>query len=334
MSTHIPPSDSRLSWPGAVSIQHADGWSAPWRIDHRHAILFPPEILRERVQMPSGVRLSFRSDTLFIAGKLADVASPDTSQIDLVCDNGFMASQPLAGHDSFRFDHLPPGDKQIELWLPQFGEFRLKELELSDGAILSPVADNRPKWVNYGSSISQCRTAESPSQTWPAIVARTLGLNLTNLGVGGQCHLDVMMARTIRDLPADLITLNLGINVQGGASMNERTFRPAIIGFVMTIRDGHPDIPIIVRSPIISPLREDTPNAAGFSLRQIREEVALAVDALQTHGDRNLYYVDGLEVFGEDLAHLLPDDLHPNAEGYKVMGRNYAKIISRFWIRS
>ena len=44
--------------------------------------------------------------------------------------------------------------------------------------------DARPKWVTYGSSITHCRTAESPSQTWPGVAARQSGLNLTCLGYG------------------------------------------------------------------------------------------------------------------------------------------------------
>ena len=93
--------------------------------------------------------------------------------------------------------------------------------------------------------------------------------------------------------------------------MNIRTFRPAVIGFVHIVREKHPDTPLVVISPIFSPPRETTPNAAESTLTQMRVEVAEAVDAMQDRGDTNLHYVDGLDLFGPDLAHLLPDDLHP-----------------------
>ena len=32
-------------------------------------------------------------------------------------------------------------------------------------------------------------------------------------------------------------------------------------------------------------------------------------------------YRDGLELFGEADEHLLPDLLHPNGEGYELMGK-------------
>jgi hypothetical protein len=44
----------------------------------------------------------------------------------------------------------------------------------------------------------------------------------------------------IRDAPADLITLKVGINLVNADSMRERTFRPAVHAFLDTIREGIP----------------------------------------------------------------------------------------------
>jgi hypothetical protein len=293
----------------------------PWRIPYEERSLFYPGRLLERAEMPAGVRLSFRSDTESISGEI--VTDSEAVSIDLCCDGETLASIGLAGKDQFVFDELPSGEKLIELWLPQFGGFRLRSLRIDEGSELIPFVDDRPRWITYGSSITQCRAADSPTQTWPAIVARGMGLDLTCLGFGGECHLDIMIARTIRDMPADLISMCVGINIQGGSTMSQRTFRPGIIGFVKTIRDKHIGTPIIVMSPIYSPPRETTRNNAGLSLVMMRKEVSAAVEALRERGDQNIHYFDGLDVFGEEHAHLLPDDLHPNAEGYKVMGANF-----------
>ena len=223
---------------------------------------------------------------------------------------------------------MSDGEKLIELWLPQFGQFQLRSLEIDDGATLETFTDTRPRWITYGSSITQCRAAASPTQTWPAVVARTHGLNLTCLGYGGQCHLDAMVARMIRDLPADYISMCLGINIQGASSLGPRTFRPAIIGAVQIVREKHPDIPIVLMSPICCPPREANPNTVGFHLKGMREEVQAAAEALQAHGDTQIHYVDGLSVFGADFVHLLPDDLHPDAEGYRVMGKNFVNVVA------
>jgi hypothetical protein len=321
----VRPDDARPKWPGAVSLQREAAWVMPWRVPFEERGLYPAPLL-ERAAMPAGVRLAFRSNTTIVAGAVEPQA--EGAPIDLCINGELIGSQPLSGQEGFRFEGLPPGDKLIELWLPQFGAFRLRWLELSDGATMGEAMDDRPRWITYGSSITQCRAAASPTQTWPAIVARERGLNLTCLGYGGQCHLDPMIARLMRDLPAAFLSMCVGINIYGAASLGPRTFGPGIIAFVQIVRERHPDTPFAIMSPIYSPPRETKPNAVGFTLQAMREEVASAVEVLRAHGDRNVHYVDGLRVFGPDLAHLLPDELHPNAEGYRRMARNFLREVA------
>ncbi len=322
----IKPDHANLNWQGAISLQKATDWVMPWRTPHPEHLLFPEPLL-ERSAMPAGVRISFKSDTTRIAGSI--VPQHESGTLDLCCDSEFIAGYELAGKERFVFENLPAKPKLIELWLPQYGIFQLRSLEIDDGATLEAFTDSRPKWITYGSSITQCRAAASPTQTWPAIVAREHGLNLTCLGYGGQCHLDAMVSRMIRDSSADYFSMCLGINIQGASSLGPRAFRPAIIGAVQILREKHPDTPLVLMSPIYSEPREETPNAVGFHLKKMREEVQEAAEALQTYGDRNLHYVDGLDVFGTDYAHLLPDDLHPDAEGYRTMGRNFLEQVAR-----
>src|SRR4051812_46993469 len=124
----LRPDDPRLAWPGAVSLHRTDAWVQPWRIPHDQRALFPPDALLERAAMPAGVRLAFRSDATAVAGDVEPY--PESSPIDLCCDGVVVGSAGLTAPDgqvaSFRFDGLPPGVKTIELWLLQFGEFRLR----------------------------------------------------------------------------------------------------------------------------------------------------------------------------------------------------------------
>lgn len=327
----ISTDDPRLTWPGAISVQHTPEWSMPWRIPHEDRALFPPAELQARTVMPAGVRIAFRSTTQTIVGHI--VTDPELASLDLCCDGTYIGTIPLAGQSEFRFENLPVGDTLIELWLPQFGEFRLHNLAIDDGATLTAFSDERPRWITYGSSITQCRTAASPTETWPAIVARNANLNVTCLGFGGQCHLDTMIAQTICDQSVDFLSICVGINIYGAASLSPRTFRPAIIGFVQTVRSAHPEIPFVVISPIYSPPRETTHNAVGFTLQAMRDEVAAAVETLQAAGDFYLHYVNGLEVLDADHAHLLPDELHPDAEGYRLMGKNFTEKVANVFFR-
>lgn len=321
----IRADDDVLTWAGAVSVEHRPGWSRAWRLPHDRIGLFPGGALRARAAMPAGVRLVLGTDTRVLAG-LAAVQGVEVP-LDAVVDGAIVASAPVGPDGRFVLD-LPPGDKRLEVWLPQFGTFRLVSLAVEDGARVWAAGDPaRPRLVAYGSSLTQCRQAASPARTWPALVARELGLDLTCLGFAGEAHLDPMVARVIRDLPADVVVACLGVNVYGAGSFSERSLLPALLGFLSTVRDGHPGVPVLVVSPLASPPREDRLGRAGLTLAQVRDQVADAVALLAAHGDPDLHLLDGRTVLGPEHAPLLGDGLHPGPEGYEHMASVIAPAV-------
>lgn len=322
----LPPNKLRFAWQGIISLQYTDEWVMPWRIPFEDRGLFPPEKLQERAATPAGVRISFYSNTRNIIGEV--VPCTGSALLDLFCDGRFHESLEINGQNNFVFQTLPKGEKLIELWLPQSTKFRLKFLNIDKSASFVSYADPRPKWITYGSSITHCGGAERPSNTWPAIVAREHGLNLTCLGYGGSCHLEPMVARMIRDLPADFISLKIGINIQARSVLNLNAFGSAIIEFIKIIREKHKNTPLAVISPIYSPPREQLSNVVGVSLEGMREEIARAVNIIKNRGDMNIYYINGLNLFGSNYVHFLPDDVHPDAEGYKVIAKKFLSQVA------
>jgi len=312
---------------GFISLQRDGDQLQPWRLPVDQLPLYPPAALAEKAAAPSGVRLRFVTDSRTVT--LAVEPATDPRPFDLVVDEGepiTATAEPVDGE--VRFEDLPPGTKRIELWLGHRLPVRLRALGLDEAATVEPVEDGRPRWVHYGSSISHGGSAGTPTRTWPATVARLRRLHLTNLGFGGNCHLEPMLARLIRDLPADAITLKVGINIQGACSLSERTFVPALIGFVRTIRERHPRTPIGVISPIYSPPRETQENPVGLSLVKMREQLADAVARLRGCGDEHVHYFDGLAMFGPgDAPGHLPDDLHPNDAGYAILAGHVAERV-------
>jgi len=320
----ISHDDARLSWHGQVSLEHTKLYTRPWRIPFAEKVLFH-ELLQVAAATQAGVRLCFQSDTRGISGKILPLEK--ARNIDLYIDGNFFATADVTDKSTFAFADLPSGAKRSELWLPQRSDFALEFLEIDDNSTLEPLEDNRPKWVTYGSSITHCGEAASPSFTWPGVVARARNVNLTCLGYGGQCHLDIQIARMMRDLPADYLSICAGINIYSG-SLNVRTFGPSIIGFVQLLREKHPQTPLALISPIYSFDRETTKNPVGWTLQDYRNAVAEAAQTLQDNGDKNIVYINGLDLFNADLGHLMPDDLHPNAEGYKALGENFLKYAA------
>lgn len=314
-----------LFFQGAVSYEQTPAGIKPWRVPFTEASLFAPPLV-EQAEMPAGVRVALRSSTQQI--ELSVVPFDDVRLIDCVVDDELVETATIpAGATSVRFSNLVPGKKKIELYLSQKAPVEVTGLAIDSGATRALLNENLPRWITYGSSITQAKAAASPAETWPAIVARRNGLNLTCLGYSAQCHIEPMVARMIRDLPADFISLCLGINVMGGATLGPRTFRWAAIGMVRIIREKHPNVPIVIQSPIFSPDRETNDNAVGLNLVKMRGELQEAVTLLEAQGDKQLHYLDGLKIFGpEHVAHL-PDGLHPNADGYRIMAENFERHV-------
>ena len=318
-------------------------------------------------RMPSGVRVQLFTDATEISlealtttfrfenGNPADVPFQlqigDTLFTDFMSRGHYIKPDPSSPNgfelvrgeaDEAKFLDLPSGDKYCEIWLPHNAYVTLQRLTLNVGASLKPLPiETRKRWVHYGSSISHCMEAKLPSETWPAVAARRAGLSLMSFGVGGQCHLDQFMARTIRELAADLISMKIGINIINLDSMKERVFTPAMHGFLDTIREKKPLTPILVISPIYCPSAETHPgptipdsngkfqtnesnlNSGSMSLTRVREILQDVVDQRRAQGDVNLSYFNGLELFNDEDRSDLPDDLHPNPAGYIRMGNRF-----------
>ncbi|MFF7453431.1 GDSL-type esterase/lipase family protein [Kitasatospora sp. NPDC008115] len=319
--------------------------------------------------MPSGIRLVFRTDArvlefevLTSTGQLDGDPQPrPTGVLELTVD-GVLAARRQAplGHvvrmagpgaaqrlipgkpGTARFAGLPAGMKNIELWLPQQTPTELVALR-ADGEVLAPLPDGRPRWVHHGSSISHCLEADGPTGTWPVVAAWLGGAEVTNLSQPGNDMLDPYVARTIRDLPADLISLEVGINIVARTTFRLRTFGPAVHGFLDTIRDGHPDTPLLVISPLSCPALDTRPGPTGvdrngritvlgdpadiargaLSLQVVRDELARIVTLRRAH-DPHLHHLDGRELLTPAEADDLPDGLHPSAAAYRRIGERFA----------
>lgn len=311
---------------GAVSVEKTNEYMKPWRIPFDKREFFYPNCINSQAELPAGVRIKIRSNTQTI--KIGIVDAAELMEMDCVIDGSLVKTACLsAGETTVSFDFLAGQTKLIEIYLSQKEVVPVSGIWIDEGAEWELAEDSRLHWITYGSSITHCYYSDSPAQTWPALAANKMDFNLTCLGYSGNCHLEPMVARMIRDLPADFISLCVGINIVGGNTLSNRTFTPALIGFIQTIRDRHRDVPLAIISPIFHREREKVENEVGLSLEKVRSEIRQVVDMLEQHGDQNIYYLDGLEMFGEEFETYMPDGLHPNGEGDKIMAVRFQQLI-------
>ena len=362
---------------GAIDLEQTGRGILPHRLPAWARRYADPQLAMAESQ-PSGVRLAFRSRATrvqveTVPTKQAYVGAPPRPDgvYDLVVDGRPTAQATAVGGDTLaidmatgtaemtagasvvlEFEDLSPDEKEIEVWLP-WNE-RTELVALRTDAPVVPLPDrSRPRWVHHGSSISHGSSAGSPISTWPARAASLGEVDLVNLGFGGSALLDPFVARVIRETGADLISLKIGINLVNTDLMRLRAFVPAMHGFLDTIREGHPDTPLLVISPIACPMHESSPGptdmdisgladgqlsfrAAGdpdevaggkLTLQVIRQELARVVQA-RAGDDPNLRYLDGLELYGaaDAAVHPLPDNLHPDATTQREIGERFARL--------
>lgn len=334
---------------GALSFRVSGEGLQPLRLSDR-AMDFSHEALRSPIaaEACNGVRLRFHTDattvtvemSLVISERTAfalDVGGMSAPAIDLVVDGALRERRILPHHDRPQvntFDGLSLNGSVVEVWLPHNVGAVIHRL--SSDAPLDPVVDSRPRWLVHGSSISHDAQAEGPSDTWPAQLARARGWHLTHLGFRGECHLDPFVAREIAGARADLVTLELGINVHNFQSMRERTFSPAVHGFLQTIRDTLPDTPLTVVSPVFGAERESQASSVTLDGRELHGDLTLsiirdilheAVSRRRDSGDQRVFAVNGLDLLGPGDARLFPDGLHPNAEGSRLIAQRIAPSL-------
>ena len=63
--------------------------------------------------------------------------------------------------------------------------------------------------------------------------------------------------------------------------------------------------------------------AGALNLPKIR---AILEKIVNERSDANLYFMSGLELFNEGDLGMMPDLLHPNSAGYRLMGERFAAL--------
>jgi hypothetical protein len=359
---------------GALDLEQTDRGVLPHRLPAWARAQYDDGQMSMVESQPSGVRLVFRTsatvvelDTLPTKRDYIGAPPRPDGVYDVLVDGQLVTQLTATGGDVVTIDLMTgatsqrPGQpetlrvaglaavpKTVEIWLPHDETTEL--VALRTDAPIEPVPVAGRVWLHHGSSISHGSNATHPKGTWPALAAAQADVELVNLGFGGSAYLQPFIARTIRDTPADLISLKLGINIVNSDGLRLRSFTPAVHGFLDTIRDGHPDTPLLVVSPILCPIHEDTPGptnwdlsalAAGelrftatgnadeipagkLTLAVIRTELARIVTQ-RALTDPNLHYLDGRDLYGEadNVAHPLPDDLHPDAATHDLLATRF-----------
>lgn len=362
---------------GALEVERTDRGLLPHRLPAlARARNTDPQLAMAESQ-PSGVHLAMRTratvielDTIPTKRHYAGAPPRPDGIYDLRVDGGLTAQGTVGEGDvlridvstgtftsvrgepgTVRFEGLEERVKDVRIWLPHDETTEL--VALRTDAPAQPIAvSERRVWLHHGSSLSHGSNATNPTAIWPVIAADQGAVDLVNLGLGGSALLDSFTAAAMREVPADLVSVKIGINLANADLMRLRALGPAVHGFLDTLRQGHPHTPLLVVSALYCPMHEHTPGPGAMdmdalkegrvafratgdpndptrlTLTNIRRELERVV-AQRADQDQNLHYLDGRELYGEaDFAELpLPDGLHPDTPTHRRIGERFAARV-------
>ncbi|MEV0904384.1 GDSL-type esterase/lipase family protein [Streptomyces hokutonensis] len=280
-------------------------------------------------RVPAGVHLAFTGSASTLAltvrtGARTGVPAPTLPVAFVVLVPGRSAvTVPLPSRDGGTVHiELPDRDPAltVRVHLPEAVETAIDELTADSR--LEP-APRGPLWVVYGDSITQGWSVSRPGLAWPSRVADTLGLELVNLGFAGAARGELLMADVLGGSGAAAVTLAWGTNAWSSLPTGAVQIAETMRLFLTAVRQGLPEAPVTVVSPVVRPDAEDTPNRFGARLTDLREALEAAVRGF---ADDRITLVPGLSLVP---AGQLVDGIHPGDEGHRSLAEGVTPHVAK-----
>jgi lysophospholipase L1-like esterase len=164
------------------------------------------------------------------------------------------------------------------------------------------------KIVIYGTSITQGGCVARPGMAYSNILSRRLDAEFVNLGFSGNGRGEPALAHLINQISG--LTF---IILDYEANANE-TIVNTLGPFVDILREKHPDTPILIMSKI-----RYASATVGSPTHQLlmdnRDFQRTLVEKRKTAGDKNIFFLDGSTILGDDYDECTVDGTHPTDLG-------------------
>ena len=285
----------------------------------------------------SGISFRFNSDspTLTIkytltSGNIAMSHMPATgvSGVDLYAldDDGtwkwVSVARPSGQEVTFKIEGLDPGMRRSLASLPLYNGVKSIQVEVPEGKTYQQVAPRKEKpIVFYGTSITHGACASRPGMTHPALLSRRLNMPILNLGFSGNGKMEAEVGALLTEIDASVYIIDCLPNMNGDSVATNT------VPLVQQLREIRPDTPII--------LVEDRTftNAWVFKSRRehhkkSRAALIRAYDELVSSGVKNLHYLEGADLLGDDHEGAT-DGSHPNDLGFLRQADVFEPIIKK-----
>jgi lysophospholipase L1-like esterase len=245
---------------------------------------------------------------------------------DVWAGTNYLGSATLTGTQRVElvlFESRDRAPTNITIYFPHKEEVRVLAVGVDERARLgaAPVFALPRPIVCYGSSVMQGSGAAHPSRTYPAALARRLNLDFVNFGFGGAGKAEPEVVRLINELDASCWLFDLG------KSYGNQSAEP-FERMLDAVRAAHPKVPIFCITPIYS-VRENTDAAYRERSVNLRVMMRAAAEARQRTGDKSMFVIEGLDLFGDRDKDAFHDPTHPNDEGNERIAERLQLMVQK-----
>lgn len=189
---------------------------------------------------------------------------------------------------------LKPGRREYAFYLPLYNGVEFLKIGVPTDVYFKGLPPRQTKpIVFYGTSITHGACASRPGMNHTAILGRRFDRPFVNMGFSGNGRMDLAVADYLIQVDAAVYVIDCLPN------MNPQQVRQKCVPLVKRIRESRPDTPIVLvedrrfTNAWILPQRQRFHDENHAALRE-------ALEALQSEGIDNLYYLEGDELYGTD----------------------------------
>lgn len=264
-----------------------------------------------RARTQSGITISFKTNSSLIKMNFSELENSEIRGRNFaIFKNGTLVQDGIQTL-SFDIDNKAKDNAEWTVSLPSFSGVKFDGMELVEGYSLAPLAaDGRPVYVAIGNSITHGVGQDEGSHlTYPFLLAKSLGFQLYNMGIGAS-RVTSQMAQNLDNLNPTLITVLWGYNDMNNATPLAQMFTE-YENLLVSLLQKHPQASVCV----ILQTYTTTTGAAGNpdnTIGALRNGVTALVERLsETHP--NLFYFDGW-TSTEGTSYLV-DAVHLNRTG-------------------
>ena len=297
---------------GALRIcETEDGYLQSFQYTQQQTQYFKEnsEFWYERCNASNSKTLEFstRATEFSLEYKIIWVGSEDSIELavdGLITKIYYIKDLQKEGNISFE---MPAGDKKIIVYLPADATILIRNCEIN--ADVFPVEKNE-KVLWLGDSITQGFGPLRSAHTYVSVANRLLNYDIINQGIGGYIY-DKNVLLDMEGYSPDKIIVSLGTNQYGTESMKD------IEEYYERLLEVYGDRPVLCIIPI---WRGDSPEGVEVLIKFCQKIKDICTKY------SNITIVEGFRLVPH-LPEYFLDNLHPNALGAEIYGRNLVLAI-------